>query len=112
MEELILTRKLDGDTPAVLQKTLDIISGKWRLHILYQLGTEPRRYGELRRMIPAVSEKVLIQELKALMELGVVQKTSFGEAPPRVEYELTPKGRAVFPSLLKLTSIGEAFLEP
>lgn len=111
MEELTLTRKLDGATPVVLQRTLDIISGKWRLYILYQLGTEARRYGELRRMIPQVSEKVLIQELKALMELGVIQKKTYNEVPPRVEYELTPKGHEVFPDLLKLTAIGEAFLE-
>lgn len=95
-----------------LKKTLDIICGKWRLFIIFQLGTQARRYGELRRMIPDVSEKVLIQELKALMELGVLEKKSFGEVPPRVEYGLTAKGLKVLPTLLHLTSIGETFLEP
>ncbi|GAB3038397.1 winged helix-turn-helix transcriptional regulator [Spirosoma pulveris] len=95
-----------------LQKTLDIICGKWRLYIIYQLGTEARRYGELRRMIPAVSEKVLIQELKALVSLGVVEKKSYSEVPPRVDYSLTEKGLQVLPTLLKLTAIGELFMEP
>ncbi|MBD2700622.1 helix-turn-helix transcriptional regulator [Spirosoma sp. BT702] len=95
----------------ILKKTLDIICGKWRLYILYQLGTEPRRYGELRRLIPEVSEKVLIQELKALTNLGVIEKKSYNEVPPRVEYSLTQKGRQVYPTLLKLTSIGEVFMD-
>ena len=97
---------------AALQKTLDIICGKWRLYILYQIGTEARRYGELRRMIPEVSEKVLIQELKVLVSLGVIEKKSYREVPPRVEYKLTTKGIQALPALLSLTSIGELFLEP
>ncbi|MBN8821745.1 MULTISPECIES: helix-turn-helix domain-containing protein [unclassified Spirosoma] len=95
-----------------LKKTLDIICGKWRLYIIYQIGTEARRYGELRRMIPEVSEKVLIQELKALVELGVIEKKSYNEVPPRVEYSLTATTLHIFPHLLELTAIGEAFLQP
>ena len=99
-------------TQLALNKTLDIICGKWRLQIIYQIGDSARRYGELRRLIPTVSEKVLIQELKALMHLGVIEKKSFGEVPPRVEYSLTDKGQRVLPQLLNLMSIGEMFLEP
>lgn len=111
MIDQVITRKTTDTKQLALQKTLDIICGKWRLYIIYQLGTEARRYGELRRMIPEVSEKVLIQELKALANLGVIEKKSFSEVPPRVEYSLTPKGKQVLPTLLKLTSIGETFLE-
>ncbi|MFD2569707.1 winged helix-turn-helix transcriptional regulator [Spirosoma soli] len=112
MNDQLRTQKSTDTTQLVLQKTLDIICGKWRLYIIYQLGTEPKRYGELRRMIPDVSEKVLVQELKVLVSLGVVEKKSYGEIPPRVEYSLTAKGRQVLPKLLDLTSIGETFLEP
>ena len=111
MIDQVITRKNTGTKHLALQKTLDIICGKWRLFIIYQLGTESRRYGELRRMIPDVSEKVLIQELKALANLGVIEKKSYSEVPPRVEYSLTIKGKQVLPTLLKLTSIGETFLE-
>ncbi|CAN5165459.1 helix-turn-helix domain-containing protein [soil metagenome] len=112
-----MNEKVSGLEPSeskqiALKKTLDIISGKWRLYIIYQLGNEARRYGELRRMIPDVSEKVLIQELKALTSLGVVEKKAYNEVPPRVEYRLTVKGRQVLPSLLDLTTIGEVFLDP
>lgn len=100
------------NSQVVLKKTLDIICGKWRLYIIFQLGTDFRRYGELRRMIPEVSEKVLVQELKALVALGVVEKKSYSEVPPRVEYGLTAKGLHILPTLLELATIGEAFLEP
>jgi DNA-binding HxlR family transcriptional regulator len=101
-----------NNSQVVLKKTLDIICGKWRLYIIFQLGTQFRRYGELRRMIPEVSEKVLVQELKALTALGVVEKKSYNEVPPRVEYGLTPKGLHILPTLIELTTIGEVFLEP
>lgn len=112
MSDPIKNRKSIDPKHLALQKTLDIICGKWRLYIIYQVGTEARRYGELRRMIPEVSEKVLIQELKVLVSLGVIEKKSYSEVPPRVEYKLTPKGIQVLPALLKLTSIGELFMEP
>ncbi len=105
-------KRLNDPKAQALQRTLDIISGKWRLYIIYQLDREARRYGELRRMIPEISEKVLVQELKALVALGVVEKRAYNEVPPRVEYSLTNKGLDVLPFLLKLTSIGETFLEP
>ena len=106
------TRKSADTNPLILKKTLEVISGKWRLNIIYQIGNEVRRYGELRRMIPQVSEKILVQELKALVNLGVVEKKMYNEVPPRVEYALTEKGRQVLPLLLKLTSVGEVFLKP
>ena len=63
-------------------------------------------------MIPEVSEKVLIQELKALVELGVIEKKSYNEVPPRVEYSLTATTLHIFPHKLELTAIAEAFLQP
>lgn len=95
----------------VFRKSLDIICGKWRLFILLNLGEHTRRYGELRRMMPDVSEKVLIQELKTLISLGVLEKESFNEVPPRVEYKLTSKGLHILPLLYALKQIGEPFME-
>jgi len=111
MDDQIVPLSTVNSIGLALKKTLDIICGKWRLHIIFQLGAKARRYGELRRMIPEVSEKVLIQELKALVTLGVLEKKSFGEVPPRVEYGLTGKGLFVLPTLLNLVTVGETFLE-
>lgn len=99
-----------GQEQQVFRKALDVICGKWRLFILLNLGEHTRRYGELRRMMPDVSEKVLIQELKTLISLGVLEKESFNEVPPRVEYRLTTKGLKVLPLLLELKQIGEPFM--
>lgn len=111
MDDTIVPSNSVTYTKSALKKTLDIICGKWRLHIIFQLGTEARRYGELRRMIPDVSEKVLIQELKALVALGVLEKKSYNEIPPRVEYGLTPKGIHILPTLLNVITVGETFLD-
>ena len=110
MNPTIDTMNSSDQEQQVLKRTLDVICGKWRLYIIYQLSERDRRYGELRRMIPDVSEKVLIQELKALVTLGVLQKKSFSEIPPRVEYGLTEKAREILPILTGLTAIGETFL--
>lgn len=106
------SRKSDITNQLIFDKMLEIICGKWRLYIIYQIGTEVRRYGELRRMIPRISEKVLIQELKTLNRLGVIHKKLYDEVPMRVEYALTEKGRQVLPILLKLMTVGDVFLKP
>ena len=111
MDDKIVPPNSLTSTKSALKKTLDIICGKWRLHIIFQLDTEARRYGELRRMIPDVSEKVLIQELKALVSLGVLEKKSYNEIPPRVEYALTTKGLQILPTLQNLIKVGETFLD-
>ncbi|WP_196894010.1 winged helix-turn-helix transcriptional regulator [Aureivirga marina] len=80
-------------------KALKIIGGKWRLRILNEIGEEKRRFGELKRLIPDISEKMLIQELKTLMEYNLVSKKSYHQIPPKVEYSLTEKGKKVFPVL-------------
>lgn len=98
------------DERLVVKKALEVICGKWRLFILLHLGTKTRRYSELRRLLPDVSEKVLIQELKALVQIGVLDKQSYNEVPPRVEYRLSEKGRAVLPTLLQIKDIGLHFL--
>ncbi|NJL75412.1 MAG: helix-turn-helix transcriptional regulator [Saprospiraceae bacterium] len=80
-----------------IRTTLEMIGGKWKLLILFQLAKAPLRLSELKRQIPDISEKMLIQELKSLVENHLVQRINFGEVPPRVEYELTEKGKAALP---------------
>ncbi len=111
MVDTIINPQRSADTKQlVLQKTLEIICGKWRLAIIFELGTNTLRYGELRQQLPHISEKVLTQELKALIKSGVICRQSYNEVPPRVEYALTPRGRHVLPLLKQLTKVGEMFL--
>ena len=89
-----------------LDATLRIISGKWKPLILFFLRDGPRRYGELKRLIEGVSDKVLIQHLKDLEADRVLARTDYKEVPPRVDYALTPLGRSLADAIVPLCTWG------
>ena len=89
-----------------LDATLRIIAGKWKPLIVYFLAQEPRRYGELRRAVRGVSDKMLIQQLKELEADGIVKRTDYKEVPPRVDYTLTPLGHTLADALAPLCAWG------
>lgn len=90
-----------------LDATLRVIAGKWKPLILYFLAQGgPTRYGELRRAVRDVSDKMLIQQLKELEADGLVKRTDYKEIPPRVDYGLTPLGRSLAEALVPLCSWG------
>jgi DNA-binding HxlR family transcriptional regulator len=97
-------RQSDENCP--VRKTLGLLGGKWTLLILFQINDRIMRYGELKRAIPGISEKMLIQELNFLIEHEFVSKKSFPEIPPRVEYRLTNLGLKALPIAEKLASFG------
>ncbi|MFI7613744.1 winged helix-turn-helix transcriptional regulator [Nonomuraea terrae] len=78
---------------------MDVVGGKWKALILWALDERLRRFGELRRSLPGISEKVLAQQLRELEADGIVRRTVFDESPPRVEYELTDEGVALYTAL-------------
>jgi DNA-binding HxlR family transcriptional regulator len=96
--------KSDENCP--VRKSLAILGGKWTLLILFQINERVLRYGELKRAIPGISEKVLIQELNTLVENKFVNKKSYPEIPPRVEYSLTKLGLKTLPIAERLASFG------
>ena len=75
-----------------LEASLSVIGGKWKILIIWQLANRPRRFGELRRLVTGVTEKMLIQGLKELEKDGLVSRRDFRETPPKVEYSLTERG--------------------
>ncbi|MDP1597952.1 helix-turn-helix domain-containing protein [Phenylobacterium sp.] len=81
---------------------LRIISGKWKPLILFFLRDGPKRYGELKRLVRGVSDKVLIQQLKDLEANHVLTRTDYKEVPPRVDYALTPLGRSLSDAIVPL----------
>lgn len=90
-----------------LDATLRVISGKWKPLILYFLAQGgPTRYGELRRAVRDVSDKMLIQQLKELEADGLVTRTDHREIPPRVDYSLSPLGHSLAQALVPLCAWG------
>ncbi|MFP5519162.1 MAG: winged helix-turn-helix transcriptional regulator [Bdellovibrionia bacterium] len=91
---------------------LEVFGGKWKLQIIWILHAQSHRFGELKRLLPGISEKILIQQLKQLVDDGIVLRHQFPEVPPRVEYSLTEKGQTLLPVLEGLKLWAEEHLMP
>jgi DNA-binding HxlR family transcriptional regulator len=89
-----------------LDAALFVLGGKWKPLILFHLAHGTRRYGELRRAVGSVSDKVLIQQLKELQADGIIDRVDFGEIPPKVEYSLTAFGKTLGKALAPLCEWG------
>ncbi|MDS1272419.1 helix-turn-helix domain-containing protein [Lipingzhangella sp. LS1_29] len=90
-----------------IDAAMDVVGGKWKALILWELHHGGvRRFGQLRRGLPGVSEKVLIQQLRELEEDGIVHREVYREVPPRVEYTLTTQGEALNQALEPLGAWG------
>lgn len=94
-----------------VRTSLNVLGGKWKLLIISYLLDEPRRYGELRRLIPEITEKMLIQELRDLETDGIVSRTVQQTVPPRVDYSLAEHGRRVEPVFMALLGWGLDYLK-
>jgi DNA-binding HxlR family transcriptional regulator len=91
---------------------IDVVSGKWKSLILWELDNHGvRRFGELRRGLPGVSEKMLIQHLREMEQDGLINRRIYREVPPKVEYSLTEDGRALNAALAPLGEWGTARAE-
>jgi len=94
-----------------LTAAMNVIGGKWKPLIIYNLNKSSKRFGQLDVQIPGISRKVLTKQLIELFEDGIVLRTSYAESPPRVEYQLTKKGKRLVPILNSLCKWGCCILE-
>ncbi|MER7205560.1 helix-turn-helix domain-containing protein [Streptosporangium sp. NPDC000239] len=93
-----------------IDAAMDVIGGKWKVLILWALDKRPCRFGELRRLVPGVTEKVLASHLRELEGDGIVHREVYAEVPPRVEYSLTPLGASLNAALGPLGAWGREHL--
>jgi DNA-binding HxlR family transcriptional regulator len=89
-----------------VERALKVISGRWKAVILYQLFSGPKRLSELQALVPAVTQKVLIQQLREMQEHGLVGREIFRQVPPRVDYLATPLGLSLAPVIATLCDWG------
>ena len=90
-----------------IDAAMDVVTGKWKSLILWELDNHgTRRFGELRRGLPGVSEKMLIQHLREMEEDGLIHREVYREVPPKVEYSLTEHGISLNAALAPLGTWG------
>lgn len=94
------------DYQCTLELAFDLIGGKWKPRVIWWLAERSRRLGELERLLPHTSRKVLVQQLRDLEGHGIIQRTVYPEVPPKVEYALTELGRKLVPILEALDAWG------
>lgn len=94
-----------------LEAALDVVGGKWKPIVLYHLVQGPHRFGELRRLVTGISEKMLAQQLREMEADTIVTRKDFREIPPRVEYALTDFGVSLSEALLPLCVWGQTHME-
>lgn len=86
-----------------MRRAFALLSGKWKLEIMWLLNQRVYRFGELRKAIPGITQHMLTTQLRELEADGLVSRTVFAEVPPRVEYEITQKARGLGPTMEALT---------
>lgn len=89
-----------------VQATINVLGGKWKVQAIWHLSFGPRRFAELRNLLPGVSEKVLAAQLRELEKDGVVNRTAAPSSPPKVTYSLSRSGNALVPMLEDLCDWG------
>ncbi len=90
-----------------VQTTLGVLGGKWKILILWNIRDRPQRFSELKRLMPEISEKMLIQQLRDLEKDGIVNRRNYDELPPKVDYSFTEYGKSLKPVLKMLCNWAE-----
>jgi DNA-binding HxlR family transcriptional regulator len=95
-----------------VSSTGDIVGAKWTPLLIHELGLGTRRFRELERACEGMSTRTLADRLRTLEQAGVIARHSYPESPPRVEYQLTEKGRALLPIIREMRKFGTNWLVP
>jgi DNA-binding HxlR family transcriptional regulator len=103
--------RYDCDFGCPVEACLEVIGGKWKGVILFHLLGGTRRFGELSRLMPAVTQRMLTRQLRELEADGIVVRVVYPDVPPKVEYSLSPFGKTLAPVLEVLRGWGSEYLE-
>jgi DNA-binding HxlR family transcriptional regulator len=104
------TMKAIHDGTCSVAACADIIGAKWTALLVHDLSEGPRRFSELEHSCAGISPRTLSERLRALEDEGIVERRSYPESPPRVEYELTAKGDALLPIIGEMRKFGHEWL--
>ncbi|SMG35631.1 transcriptional regulator, HxlR family [Marivirga sericea] len=107
-------KKIQITARCPIRTTMELLGGKWKLLIIQQLRTGDKRSHELKELLPDISEKMLFQELKSLLESGLISKKTESKKPPKVVYSITIIGEKTYPLLKSMRDFAleyEAFID-
>lgn len=111
-EEKGLSRLFSKTFNCEKELTLTIIGGKWKMLIMWHLGKEgTKRFGELKSMMPGITQRMLVSQLRELEEDQIVHRKVYPVVPPKVEYSLTEHGRSLMPILESMDEWGKNYTE-
>lgn len=99
-------------TNCPVEAALDLIGGKWKSIILFRVLEETRRFNELRRLMPGLTQRMLTNQLRELERDGLIARKVYAEVPPKVEYSITEFGKTLEPVLLALKQWAEVQIKP
>ncbi|MDG4657135.1 helix-turn-helix domain-containing protein [Ectobacillus antri] len=104
-------KQLNQEYQCAINMVIEIIGGKWKVLILWNLNEGTKRFNELKRAMPGITQKMLTQQLRELEEHGLVMRTVYEEVPPRVEYTTTDLGKKIQPTLFEMCKWGDLYAE-
>jgi DNA-binding HxlR family transcriptional regulator len=102
--------QIHESTSCAVAACAEIIGAKWTALLIHDLSEGPRRFSQLEHSCAGISPRTLSERLRALEDEGLVERRSYAESPPRVEYELTEKGEALLPIITEMRQFGHAYL--
>jgi DNA-binding HxlR family transcriptional regulator len=105
-------RRLDCSPGCAVEAALSLIDGKWKGVVLFHLLERTHRFNEIRRRIPNVTQRMLTNQLRELEADGLIARTVYPQAPPKVEYSLTARGRSLEPVIAALKAWADAHIDP
>jgi DNA-binding HxlR family transcriptional regulator len=100
----------NSKTDCGVEATLEILGGKWKGVILYHLRDELKRFNQLSRLLPNITQRMLTRQLRELERDGLVNREVYAQVPPKVEYSLTRNGRGLIPIIMQLKDWGDSNL--
>jgi len=103
------TRGDSSHTLCTIETTAGLIGGRWKAVVIFHLLSGTRRFGELRRLLPNATARMLTLQLRELEADGLLRRKVFAEVPPRVEYTLTPQGASLGPIVTAMGAWGKAY---
>ncbi|PYZ92282.1 HxlR family transcriptional regulator [Salipaludibacillus keqinensis] len=107
-----MTRESEQKFNCEKELTLSLIGGKWKMIILWHLGKEgTKRFGELKRMLPNITQKMLTKQLRELEEDKLIHREVYPVVPPKVEYSLTEHGETLIPILESMYQWGRKYMD-